>query len=281
MRDMAAYFNENIISKKTIKNSLYISILLFFFAFIRVNAADFTDKPVSDDGSVKATLSGNILTINGTGDISRNKWDSLKNDLVLDGFWADASSKIIFAANSGEKISIKGTGFQGMFKEFKGKEIRFNKALDTSELTKTGNMFNSCSNIISLDISDWDVSKVSNMAQMFYACDRLTSLDLSYWDTSSLTTMSSMFLNCKNIENINIKNFDTSKVERMNNTFYACNKIALDISNWDTSSLKSCAGMFRRCKSPIFVDLSSWDTSNVTSASLMFDESLVDADISN
>ena len=46
-------------------------------------------------------------------------------------------------------------------------------------------MFYSCSNLTSLDVSNFDTSKVTDMGGMFYSCSNLTSLDVSNFDTSN------------------------------------------------------------------------------------------------
>jgi surface protein len=44
------------------------------------------------------------------------------------------------------------------------------------------NMFTKCSNLTSLDVSNFDTSNVTNMYGMFDECDSLISLDLSNFD---------------------------------------------------------------------------------------------------
>ena len=58
--------------------------------------------------------------------------------------------------------------------------------LNTSEVTKMGAMFRSCSRLTSLDVSGFNTSKVKDMGDMFYECGSLTSLDVSGFDLSSL-----------------------------------------------------------------------------------------------
>ena len=49
------------------------------------------------------------------------------------------------------------------------------------------NMFEGCSKLVSLDLSNFNTSKAENMDSMFQRCSGLISLDLSYFDTSQVT----------------------------------------------------------------------------------------------
>ena len=52
-----------------------------------------------------------------------------------------------------------------------------------NNITSLKFMFSECSNIISIDFTDFDTSKVTNMCGMFVGCTSLTSIDLSNIDT--------------------------------------------------------------------------------------------------
>ena len=66
-------------------------------------------------------------------------------------------------------------------------------------------MFEGCSSLTSLDLSNFDTSKVVNMSDMFYGCSSLTSLDLSNFDTSKVWNeihMSYMFNKCSALKTL-------------------------------------------------------------------------------
>ena len=67
-------------------------------------------------------------------------------------------------------------------------------------------MFSGCSNLISLNLSNFNTSSVTSMNYMFSGCSNLISLNLSNFNTSSVTSMSNMFYGCNNLENINLIN---------------------------------------------------------------------------
>ena len=106
------------------------------------------------------------------------------------------------------------------FYQYQGTELDYEiSTIDTSNVTNMSNMFTSCSNLTSLDLSIFDTNNVINMSYMFSACSSLTSLDLSSFNTSSVTNMSSMFRNCSKLTNLNISNFDFTKVISYSNIF--------------------------------------------------------------
>ena len=73
----------------------------------------------------------------------------------------------------------------------------------------------SCSNLTSVDFSNFDTSGVTNMYSMFRNCTSLKELDLSNLDTSSVTDMERMFSGCSKLESIDLSNFDTSSATNM------------------------------------------------------------------
>ena len=132
------------------------------------------------------------------------------------------------------------------FSNYTGTELNEEIAnLDTSNLTSMNSMFNTCSNLTTLNLSKFDTSKVTNMASLFYSCGNLTSLNLSNFNTSKVTTMQYMFRQCSNLTSLDLSSFDTSKVYNMDNMFYGCKNLNhLDIRNFNFSAVSSSGNMF-------------------------------------
>ena len=65
-------------------------------------------------------------------------------------------------------------------------------------------MFRGCSDLTSLDLSNFDTSQVTNMSYMFRGCSGLTSLNISNFDTSQVTIMDGMFNGCTSLKTITI-----------------------------------------------------------------------------
>ncbi len=187
--------------------------------------------------------------------------------------------------------------------------------VNISNIKHTQFMFYGCKNLKSVDLSGLDTSNVVNMSYMFAGCSSLESLDVSGFDTSNVRYMNAMFANCSSLKSIDLSNFDTSKVsvmgdifyyespalegnpefptgkdirhevwERMNGMFMGCSSLeSLDLSSFDTSSVKRMGGMFLGCSSLKTLDLSSFDTSLVKDMQYMFTgcRSLTNLDVSN
>jgi surface protein len=150
--------------------------------------------------------------------------------------------------------------------------------------TNSGNMFNNCSSLTSLDLSKFDTSKVTDMNSMFYGCSSLTSLDLSKFDTNNVTYMSSMFYGCSSLTSLDLSKFDTNNVTYMSSMFYGCSSLtSLDLIKFDTSNVTGMDSMFSRCTSLTSLDVSKFDTSNVTGMDSMFSRctSLTSLDVSS
>ena len=114
-------------------------------------------------------------------------------------------------------------------------------------------------------------NSITSCANMFYGLTNIIEIDLSNFDTSKVKNMSSMFCECSSLEKIYFGNINTSSVKDMNNLFHYCNKlISIDVLNFDTSSVTTMNAMFRACASLTFIDLSNFDTHNVEDMHDMF-----------
>ncbi len=142
---------------------------------------------------------------------------------------------------------------------------------NTRNITDMYYMFGSCSNLTTLDLSNFDTSKVTNMYGMFAGCSNLTTLDLSNFDTSKVTSMHVMFGSCSNLTTLDLSNFNTSKVTNMRDIFSNCSNLTtLDLSNFDTSKVTDMYGMFRNCFNLEELDISNFNFTNVTNTTAMF-----------
>ena len=151
-------------------------------------------------------------------------------------------------------------------------------------VTNMNAMFRGCSSLTTLDLSNWKVDSVTNMANMFYSCSKLTTLNLSNWNVGAVTNMSSMFYSCSSLTSLNTSTWNTSKVTNMNAMFSGCAKLkTLDLSHFNVETVTDVINMFNGCSALTTLDLSSWNASKVTSMSGMFQgcSSLTTLDLSN
>jgi len=171
----------------------------------------------------------------------------------------------------------KVTTMSGMFQvgaSYKGdgqlREILGICDLDVSNVRDMTCMFYGAGQMSQYDIADWDVSKVESMNHMF--CDNfsLRSLDLSRWDVSSVKTMYCMFDDCHTLKMIgDVSRWNTaSLIDAGGWLNYASSFIGdetgtLDLSGWNTGSLKAAGEMFLYTKIHT-IDLSGWTFDSVT-----------------
>ena len=67
--------------------------------------------------------------------------------------------------------------------------------LNTSEVENMSEMFTTCTNLPSLDLSHFDVTKVTDMTKMFMNCESLTTIYCNQ-NWSSVASSENMFANC-------------------------------------------------------------------------------------
>ena len=111
----------------------------------------------------------------------------------------------------------------------------------------------------------------------------LVNVDISGLKLSG-NSGSSMFSGCNSLTALNVSDWDTSSVTNMTNMFANCNSLTyLDVSGWDTSSVMNMNSMFSSCNSLTYLNVSGWNTSNVTSMSSLFSgcKSLTYLDVSD
>ena len=142
---------------------------------------------------------------------------------------------------------------------------------DTTNVTAMNSMFSNCKSLTDLNVSNFDTKSVINIGGIFTNCSSLITLDLSNFNTSKVTNMSWMFYWCNNLVELDLTNFDTRNVTNMNLMFNGCEKLSrLNISNFNTSKVTNMASMFGSCSNLTELDLNNFDTSSVTNMSSMF-----------
>ena len=124
------------------------------------------------------------------------------------------------------------------------KFIRFNRI----DFLDYKNMFESCSNLINLDVSQLKTDEVRNMDYMFYNCSSLRHLNLSNFKTVHVESMNHMFEGCSSLKEINLSNSKIDNVKTMIKMFNECSSLKkLNISNFKFNKLIDVEFMFRKC----------------------------------
>ena len=164
---------------------------------------------------------------------------------------------------------IDGDVHLGLFENCNSlKKIKFGPKWNTKKVSIMSYVFNGCTSLEEVNLSNWNTSKVTTMKYMFAECSSLENIDVSHFDTSSVTDMSKMFLYCTSLKALDLSNWDTGNVTNMNAVFQNCESItSLDLSNWNTSKVTTMVGLFHAMQNLTTINVSGWDTSNVTTAS--------------
>ena len=142
---------------------------------------------------------------------------------------------------------------------------------NTAKVTDMGNMFYGCSALTSLDLTNFNTANVEFMYYMFYGCSALKSLDLTNFNTAKVTDMSFMFYGCSALTSLDLTKFNTAKVVNMGNMFYGCSALkSLDLTNFNTAKVTDMGNMFYGCSALTSLDLTNFNTANVEFMYYMF-----------
>jgi len=151
-------------------------------------------------------------------------------------------------------------------------------------LKNCSNIFTSLTNIIKVDLSNFDSSQVVDMSRMFYKCNNIKEINLNGLNTSLVTDMNSMFYECKSLLSLDFSSFNTLKVVDMHEMFFDCDSLtSLNLTSFKTPSLTTTDFMFNDCDKLIYIDLPNFVTSNVNNMGSMFGwcVNLISVDLSN
>lgn len=132
-------------------------------------------------------------------------------------------------------------------------------------------MFEGCSALRTINVSNFNTSKVTNMWYMFKDCSGLKTINVSNFNTSKVTDFCAMFDGCSSLTSIDVSKFNTSSATRLNSMFNGCSALtSIDLSSFNTTKVTGMAWMFGECKSLRTLDLSALNTVNVTTMNGMF-----------
>ena len=144
--------------------------------------------------------------------------------------------------------------------------------LNTEKVTDMSYMFQFCSRLTSLDITNFNTANVTDMSYMFNSCTKLKSLDVSNFNTAKVKNMIRMFSNCQALTSLNVTNFNTEKIPDMSYMFSACTQLtSLDVTNFNTVNVTNMSHMFGSCSALTTIYVSDkFVTDKVTNGSYMF-----------
>ena len=144
--------------------------------------------------------------------------------------------------------------------------------LNTEKVTDMSYMFQYCSRLTSLDITNFNTANVTDMSYMFNSCTKLKSLDVTNFNTAKVKNMIRMFSNCQALTSLNVTNFNTEKIPDMSYMFSVCQQLtSLDVTNFNTVNVTNMSNMFGSCSALTTIYVSDkFVTDKVTNGSYMF-----------
>ena len=132
-------------------------------------------------------------------------------------------------------------------------------------------MFQNCSSLKSIDLTNFNTSYVTDMTGLFSDCTSLTSIKFGAFDTYRTTNMTAMFSNCISLETLDLSSFYTLNVTNMTAMFNNCISLKnINLSSFNTSNVTNMTAMFNGLSSIEEIDIKSFSSSSVTSAGSMF-----------
>lgn len=240
-----------------------------------------TDEPEGDDASV---IEGEEeITLSAEEEQESVSENTVEEELNVNSLMAASeediasgtSNDISWIIDKNGKLTVSGAGD---FERRDGKytpwyDVR--NLIETAEIDVTGMtdasyIFFGCSNLTSLNLSNFNTSSVTDMSNMFDGCENLESVDVSGFDTSRVTSMYFMFNNCSDLTSLDLSGFDVSQVTAMGYMFMGCSDLAsLELGDFSSSNVTNINGMFSGCSSLTNLDLSGLNGYKLTQSNNM------------
>lgn len=142
---------------------------------------------------------------------------------------------------------------------------------DTANANNMSSMFEGCSSLVYIDVTDLDTSKVTRMDSMFKGCSMLQEVEISGVSTAAVENMQSMFEGCSSLSELDLTGINTQSVTNVQSMFDGCEKLeSLDLSGFDMTSVTAAKDMFSGCGSLVTLKLPALGMKDVTDMSGVF-----------
>ena len=200
------------------------------------------------------------------------RFGGLKNKVigkVVNGFSGDHVVISVNGTNTNVSVGSDGWFFYDVAPSVTS--VKFNTAdktnfekiylVDVNGFTNCSDMFNGCSGLTSIDLSNFDTDEVTNMSGMFSNCSGLTSIDVSNFNTAKVTQTNSMFFGCSGLTSIDVTNFNMNSTTNMSTMFAACTGLTnANLDNIVIGQNTNTSGMFNSCNNLTVIYLRNSDT---------------------
>ena len=147
---------------------------------------------------------------------------------------------------------------------FKTEGIHTIKIIFRKKLFDCSRLFSRCSEIIEIDLSNFDCSQVTSCESMFCDCLSLKKLNLGTLDFGLSKKFKDMFAHCINLEELDVSDFNTKNSMSFERMFYYCSKLKkIDVSKFNSSKCKKISRMFEGCQNISEINMINWDMSSL------------------
>ncbi|WP_366934459.1 BspA family leucine-rich repeat surface protein, partial [Prevotella sp.] len=188
-----------------------------------MNTATTISDYVAEYDATNQTLTFKTLSSNNLGSLDLNNIVIANNELTVSNMCSrlgidTGNIKSVVFDKSFNTYAL--TSLIDFFKNCSGLEtISGLEYSNPANVTDISYMFAYCSQLSSLNLSNFNTTKVKNMYSMFYYCSQLSSLDLSNFNTANVKNMSYMFNKCQNLSSLDLSMFNTANVTNMSDMF--------------------------------------------------------------
>jgi len=127
------------------------------------------------------------------------------DEITIDGEKVDICNEYTFPSNGLHSVSV---------------------LINSSEIKSLEKMFYKIEDLVSISFSSkFNFENIENMDRMFESCTKLTSIDLSNINAKKVNSMNYTFSRCSSLETINLYNFKTQKIGNMVGLFSKCSSL--------------------------------------------------------
>lgn len=140
-------------------------------------------------------------------------------------------------------------------------------------ITSTNNLFSNCTNLQSINETEWNTTNISTMQGMFFDVSGLTMLDVTNWNTSNVSNFLDFIRSCTSIVEIKgATNLVRAAATNITNMFFGCSALQkIDVSGWNTTNCTNFSYLFGGCRNLQTIDVKNWNVAKVTTINNMFD----------
>ena len=218
----------------------------------------YKDLSVAKDKSIVAYVDGDTLKVASDGKI-------MANEDCSEMFRRYGLKEFDLSTISFNNFDVSNTiSMWGMFYECPASKITGLERWDTSKVLDFEAIFLGTTNLQSINLRDWDLSNAQYGIPSF-GRSGVKEVNVTGWNFGNQTDISNIFKDTYFLTRIiGLNTWDVSNITHMRSLFEGCGMKSIDLSSWDTRSLKDIGNMFYFCSGlESIVGLENLNTDNI------------------